>query len=112
MNKASGKLDSGSLHASKRPSTGKLISSFYGEIEYVLERVERAPTHYHALGVDRGAPSEEIVTAYQQAVALLHPSYHKVRAAVSDELLARIDKAFKRLSLAFFVLTNPGKRSE
>ena len=112
MKKASGNLNSGSLRTSNRPSTGKLISSFYQEIEFVLDRVERAASHYHSLGVDRNASNEEIVAAYQKTVLLLHPSYYKVRAAVPDELLTRIDKTFKRISLAFFVLTNPGKRSE
>src|SRR5207247_6424460 len=48
----------------------------------------------------------------QQSVNVLHPSYHKVRAAVPDEMLARVDQAFKKVSQAFSVLTNSSKRAQ
>ena len=93
-------------------NTGKLISAHYLEIDYLLERVEGATTHYQALGLERSAAAEEIISAYQQSVAVLHPSYHKVRAAVSDEMLVRIDNAFKKLSQAFSDLTDVNKRAQ
>lgn len=93
-------------------NTGKLISAYYLEIEYLLERVENATTHHQTLGVERSASSEVIVAAYQKSVAVLHPSYHKVRAAVPDEMLARIDRAFKKVSQAFSVLTDAKKRAQ
>lgn len=92
-------------------NTGKLISAYYLEIEYLLERVEGATTHFQTLGVERTAASEEIIAAYQKSVGVLHPSYHKVRAAVPDEMLARIDRAFKKVSEAFSVLTDAKKRA-
>ncbi|MFY9554716.1 MAG: DnaJ domain-containing protein [Blastocatellia bacterium] len=93
-------------------NTGKLISAHYLEIEYLLERVESASTHYQTLGVERSANNEEVIQAYQTSVAVLHPSYYKVRAAVPDEMLVRVDKAFKKVSQAFSVLTNDKKRSQ
>lgn len=93
-------------------NTGKLISAYYLEIDYLLERVEGGTTHYQTLGLERSAASEEVISAYQKSVAVLHPSYYKVRAAVSDEMLVRIDQAFKKLSQAFSDLTDATKRAE
>lgn len=93
-------------------NTGKLISAYYLEIEYLLERVEGATSHYQTLGVERTATNEEVITAYQKAVTVLHPSYHKVRASVPDEMLVRVDQAFKKVSQAFSVLTNSKQRRQ
>jgi hypothetical protein len=93
-------------------NTGKLISTYYLEVEYLLERVEGATSHYQTLGVERSANCEEVISAYQQSVSVLHPSYHKVRAAVPDDMLARVDQAFKKMSQAFSVLTDNEKRAE
>ena len=105
--------NSGGLIRSSKPlNTGKLISAYYLEIEYLLERVEGATNHYQALGVERSANNEEVILAYQKTVTVLHPSYHKVRAAVPDEMLVRVDQAFKNVSQAFSVLTNSKKRQQ
>lgn len=96
----------------KRASTAKLINAHYIEIDYLLERVEASKTHYQVLGVDREAKSEKIILAYQKSVAALHHPYYKVRAAVPDELLERIDSAFRKISEAFSVLTHHGLRGE
>ncbi len=99
-------------HVKKNGNTGKLISAHYLEIEYLLARVEGSSTHYQTLGVDRAATNEEIVVAYHETIAVLHPSYHKVRAAVPDEMLTKIDKVFGKVSQAFFILTDRQKRIE
>jgi curved DNA-binding protein CbpA len=105
--------NSGGLIRSSAPlNTGKLINAYYLEIEYLLERVEGATTHYQTLGVERAANNEEVILAYQKAVTVLHPSYHKVRAAVPDEMLVRVDQAFKKVSQAFSVLTNSKQRNQ
>jgi hypothetical protein len=93
-------------------NTGKLISAYYLEIEYLLERIEGADTHYQTLGVERSANNEDVILAYQKAVTVLHPSYHKVRAAVPDEMLVRVDQAFEKVSRAFSVLTNSKQRGQ
>jgi hypothetical protein len=95
-----------------RVNTGKLISAYYLEIEPLLERVERANTHYQTLGLERSATNEQIIVAYHNTVRLLHPSYYKVRAAVPDDMLVRIDRIFGKVSQAMFVLTTPHKRIE
>ena len=109
-------MNSGRLSARASGSlplnTGKLISAHYLEIDYLLERVEGATTHYQTLGLERSAGADEIISAYQKSVAVLHPNYHKVRAAVSDDMLERIDKAFKKLSQAFSDLTDTNKRAQ
>jgi curved DNA-binding protein CbpA len=98
--------------AMNRVNTGKLISAYYLEIEPLLERVERASTHYQTLGLERSATNEQIIIAYHNMVRLLHPSYYKVRAAVPDDMLVRIDRIFGKVSQAMFVLTTPHKRIE
>ena len=96
----------------KGGTTGKLISAYYLEVEYLLERIEGATNHYQALGLERTANHEETVEAYQQAVSVLHPSYHKVRAALPDEMMVRVDRAFKQVSEAFGFLASHKKRAD
>src|ERR1700687_3672730 len=102
----------GLIRSSATLNTGKLISSYYLEIDYLLERIEGATTHYQTLGVERSATNEDVILAYQKSVTVLHPSYHKVRAAVPDEMLVKVDQAFKKVSQAFSVLTNASKRAQ
>ncbi len=105
--------NSGGLIRSSAPlNTGKLISAYYLEIEHLLERVEGSNSHYQTLGVERAANNEEVILAYQNAVTVLHPSYHKVRNTVPDEMLVRVDQAFKKVSEAFSVLTNSRERNQ
>src|SRR5688572_29140298 len=81
----------------RRSNTGKLIHEHYLEIEYLMERIENAITHYQTLGVERTATNDDVVEAYHRAIAVLHPSYYKVRAAVADEMLTKIDNAFDKV---------------
>jgi len=96
----------------KRGNTGKLISAYFLEVEYLLDLVERATSHYQALGIERNATSEEVINAYHKAVRILHPSYYKVRDSLPDELLTRVDQVFERVSQAFILLTDFRKRAE
>lgn len=93
-------------------NTGKLISAYYLEVDYLLERVEGATTHYQTLGLERSATAQEVISAYQKSVAILHPSYYKVRAAVPDDMLVRVDRAFKKISQAFSDLTDANRRAQ
>ena len=99
-----------SSQGNAKGTTGKLISAYYLEVEYLLERIEGATNHYQALGIERTANHEETVEAYQQAVSVLHPSSHKVRSALPEEIMVRVDKAFKRVSEAFGFLGSHQKR--
>src|SRR5215210_666759 len=96
----------------KQASTGKLINAHYIEMEYLLDRVEHSTTHYQVLGVDRTTTNEKIILAYHKSVAVMHHPYYKVRAAVPDDILERIDSVFKKISEAFSVLTHHGLRNE
>ncbi len=109
LNQPSGELNAGKP---KPGSTGKLISAHYLEIGYLLDRIDGATTYYQLLGVERSAGEDQIVQAYHDAIAVLHPTYHKVRAAVPDEMLAKVDDAFNRLSKAFLILTSPRQRAD
>ena len=100
----------GSLH--KKGNTGKLISSYYLEIDYLLERVASSKTHYQALGLERSATSEEVVRAYHQAVKLLHHPNRKIQVSLPEDMRERIDQMFDKASQAFFVLTDANKRIE
>src|SRR5262249_51517862 len=96
----------------KKGNTGRLISSYYLEIEYLLERVASAKTHYQALGLERSATSEEVVRAYHQAVKLLHHPNRKIQVSLPEDMRERIDQIFDKASEAFFVLTDASKRME
>jgi DnaJ domain/PilZ domain len=104
--------NSGLIKSSAPLNTGKLINAYYLEVEYLLERIEGASSHYQTLGIERSAGSDDVIQAYQKSVGVLHPSYHKVRAAVPDEMLVRIDDAFNKVSQAFSVLTNSKHRRQ
>ena len=93
-------------------NTGKLISSYYLEIEYLIQRVSDSSTHYQVLGLEQSVGNEAIVRAYHQAVQLLHHRNRKVRSALPDELERQIDKTFEKTSDAFLVLTDAEKRSD
>lgn len=104
--------NSGLIKKSAPLNTGKLINAYYLEVEYLLERIEGSSSHYQTLGIERSASSEDVIQAYQKSVSVLHPSYHKVRAAVPDDMLTRIDHAFNKVSQAFSVLTNTKHRRQ
>ena len=112
MGKAEQMTPDAPVKPARAGNTGKLISSYYLEIEYLLDRVEQSNTYYQALALERSATPEEVVRAYQETIKVLHPPYYKVRAAISDEILERIDKSFSRVSQAFFVLTDHSRKVE
>ena len=85
--------------------TTEQISSYYLELERLLERVEISVTHYQALSVERTATYEEIRLTYYQAIGLLYPAY-KLSATVPPEMVARIERAFTKVSRAFAILAN------
>ena len=88
------------------------MSSYYLEVEYLLERVASSKTHYQALGLERSATSEQVVRAYHQAVKLLHHPSRKIQISLPEDMRERIDRIFEKTSEAFFVLTDANKRTE
>ena len=89
--------------------TTEQMSAYYLELERLLERVEGSVTHYQALGVERAAAYEDVRLTYQQALALLYPAY-KMSATFPADTLARIERAFGKVSRAFSVLANYANR--
>jgi len=85
--------------------TTEQISAYYLELERLLEHIEVAVTHYQALSVERTATYEEIRLTYYQAIGLLYPAY-KLGATVPSQMVARIERAFTKISRAFSVLAN------
>lgn len=79
------------------------LSAYFLELSSLLDRVEASVTHYQALGLNRSATREDIVTSYRHALSLMYPEY-AVGAVLPADVAARIDKAFSKVSLAFSVL--------
>ncbi|HXG91652.1 MAG TPA: PilZ domain-containing protein [Blastocatellia bacterium] len=110
---ASLNVDAYMRHNSARPERDvEKVSAYYLQIEGLLDRVERAVTHYQVLGLMRSATREDIRTAYRDIVSLLHPSFHGLHDCIPEETVARINKAMEKISDAFATLINLGKRIE
>jgi len=88
------------------------INIYYLELERLLERVERATTHYQVLEIDPLATSGEVKIAYLRATALLHPAYYNLELPQPDEMLPRIDNVFEKVSKAYSILVNFRRRVE
>lgn len=87
------------------------LQAHFLELERVLERIECASTLYQVLALKRSATAENMKSAYRQTVTLLNPS-GEVRRHLDPNLQARIRRALNKVSNAFSVLTNYGKRVE
>lgn len=94
-------------HTSSEVPTMQEMSAFYQEISELLERVERAVTHYHVLGVERSASTEAIKEAYTSLMRL-HPARYQFR--IEEPEHSRVEHAFERIAQALAVLSNFGKR--
>jgi hypothetical protein len=77
----------------------------------LLERIERATSHYQALGIERAVALEQIVDAYREAINLLYPSY-RISASMPTAMTLRIEEAFKKTSEAFAALASFSRRKE
>ncbi|HKG23511.1 MAG TPA: PilZ domain-containing protein [Blastocatellia bacterium] len=87
------------------------LSSYYLDLERLLDRTERATTHYHLFGIDRSATYDQVQLAYREVVSTLFPAYG-ISAAVPVEMIARIDRAFDNATRAFKTLANFNRRLE
>ena len=88
----------------------ELMSAYYLDLERLLDRVDRSATHYQVLGLQRLATQEDIKKAYREAIKLLHPSQNGINVAIPQDMMSRIDAAFERVTQAFSILSNLGKR--
>ena len=87
------------------------ISIYFLELEGLLDRIERSTTHYQILGVARSASQEQIKLSYQEALDLIYPPY-SISATIPPEMISRIERAFSKASLSFFILATFNKRKE
>lgn len=87
------------------------ISTYFLELEGLLDRIERSTTHYQVLGVERSVSQKQIKLSYQQALDLLYPPY-SISATIPPEMISRIERAFNKASLSFFILATFNRRKE
>jgi hypothetical protein len=87
------------------------ISIYFLELEGLLDRIERSTTHYQILEVERSASQEQVKLSYQKALELLYPPYI-ISGTIPPEMISRIERAFNKASLAFFILATCNKRKE
>lgn len=90
----------GSIEQNRPPAE---LSAYFLELSSLLDRIETSTTHYQVLGLDRAATREGVDTSYRRALSLMYPEYD-VGAVVPADIASRIDKAFRKVSLAFSVL--------
>ena len=76
-------------------------------IEQYLDQIEKAETHYDALGVQTDAESTEIKHAYFSLAKMFHPDRHHRESAAA---LKRIQSAFTVLAHAHETLRTPDSR--
>lgn len=65
-----------------------------------------SPTHYDVLGVDKNASDKDIKAAYRKLALKLHPD------KCPDDKKEEYETEFKKVSVAYDVLSNPKKRQD
>ncbi len=108
----SGMLHENNANLQKRERFSERISTYYLELERLLDRVESAVNHYQSLGVDRSASTEDIQIAYREAVTLLYPSQYGININLPESMEEKNKKALEKVSQAFNTLANYGRRVE
>lgn len=77
-------------------------------LEEYLQRIEKAETHYDALGIETDADQSTLKVIYFSLAKLFHPDrYHRE----PDEILGRIQSAFTSLAHAYETLKTPESRA-
>jgi hypothetical protein len=92
------------------PSTGKL-NPYFLDLDRLLARIEGATTHYQILGVGRDASREQIDHAFREILAMLYPPY-QISATLPAAMLARIERAFSKVTQAFSVVASFARRRD
>lgn len=96
--------DSETVNSEGQGYSAEELSKYYYDLECLLLQVERAETHYKALGIDYLATTGEITTAYLQATILLDPAVYGLDLELPEELAPKVTLALERLSEGFRVL--------
>jgi curved DNA-binding protein CbpA len=105
-------IKANSLNRLPREPFSDQVSTYYLELERLLDRVESSTDHYQALGVDRACNSEGIQRAYRRAVTLLHPSQCGLNIVLPGDIEEKARRSYEKLAQAFAVLGKFGKRVE
>jgi curved DNA-binding protein CbpA len=108
----SGMLHESNLNMQKRERFSEKVSTYYLELERLLDRVENAANHYQALGIDRSATTEDIQVAYRKSVTVLYPSQYGINISLPEAVEEKTKKALEKVSQAFNALGNYGRRVE
>lgn len=86
------------------------FSLYYLELERLLDRIKCSENHYQTLGLDPSATKEEVIRAYRETITLLRPSDPEIAGAIPPDILKKIEQAVEKVSQAYSVLANLGKR--
>lgn len=92
------------------PATGNL-NPYFLDLDRLLAHIESATSYYQTLNVGRDASRNQIDSAFRETVSMLYPPY-QVSATLPAEVLARIDRAFNKLTQAFAVLASFTRRRD
>lgn len=77
------------------------------ELEELFERMERATTHYHVLGVPRTSDQETLKQTYHRLARRFHPDrFHQ-----ETELRRRVEDVFARIAQAYDTLRDKRTRA-
>ena len=87
-------------------------SQDYLELEQLLSRIESSANHYELLAIPRSAGTEDVIRAYREALALFRVGYSDASEAWAVALRRRAEQSLPKLSDAYTVLSNYGKRVE
>src|SRR5262249_39192569 len=100
------------------------IDKWSADVGRLLERCDRASTHYEVLGLASSADSDDIGRAYSQGIAMLQPAREALQPtgstnplrtdleAARRNMLSRLDAVFGRVTLAYSVLSSPMRRTD
>ncbi|HWQ32917.1 MAG TPA: PilZ domain-containing protein [Blastocatellia bacterium] len=90
---------------------GGAMSAWFLELERLLDRLERAGTHYQVLGVNQASGREEVLTAYRQTLGFLFP-VAELFAVLPPDTQRRMDQALEKATQAFTVLAIASRRRD
>jgi hypothetical protein len=87
------------------------LQSWFLDLDRILERIERAASHYQLFDLEHSASREEIFGAYQRTLERLFPAY-QISQTFPPELRQRLDQSFSQASTAFSILADCQRRRE
>ncbi len=82
------------------------LSSYYHDLDGVLNRIEKAANFYQVLDVDCLATTGEIIASYLRSAILLDPAAYGFELPQPETLVPRIESALEITSEAFEELVN------